>query len=924
MMHPRFKITTVVLAMAQLLVFAGTSASGQVIVADDFNVTGSGTGFGLNAGVNTGINPPATRLTGSATANLRYIATATSTKATTAFSIAANKLRTTALANPGRFTLSANGSTPFDFGPALGATTASPTNPVVYDLAIRMANSTPGVQRFSFALAVAEGDATTWDFGIQVFHTAASDNFYTIGKRIDIAAAGVAADINSFITNTAPGTYGTEVGFLIRVTDAGAETTGYHSRVQVSMDNGVTWIYDTATDPDLPNGWRLDGPGRYILWDVAPDAGNVTYDNFSIRMVPVSAALVSPADGAVNLGASPNLTATVSNTLPDAVNVTFYGHEVGKPYPGPDFLIPVLPDTQNYAREAAGSGTAVRGMWYAQTEWIITNRVSRNIAYVSQLGDIVQNGDILSGSPNDNEWEIATNAMYRLESPSRTLLPQGIPYGCAVGNHDQEPNGDLDGTTTHYNLYFGTPHFAGKKYYGGHYSSNNDNHFDLFSVSGLDFIVFYFEYDRYGATVLDWANDVLATNQNRRVIVATHHAGSDNTPSSHSAQGAAIYAGLKANTNFFLMLGGHVFANGGEGSRSDTFNGRTMRTLVSDYQGRFNGGNGLMRLMYFSPSNNLVSIKTYSPYTDTFETDADSQFTFSYNMQLPTGAGTPGTAYAAIGTNTNVPPGTQTSFAWSGLQPNKTYEWYAVVTDAAGGTVTTGARRFTTTVNSAPLASNVVVTVVGDQPTQVTLQGFDANGDALTFRTNTQPIRGLNSNFNPTTGTLTYSPARGYRGLDRFTFVANDGFADSAPANFDLNVTAPADSNTNGLPDAWEAQYGVTDPAADADGDGQSNLAEYFANTNPTNSASVFQIVGTVQTNGAFVLTWSAVGGSRYRLQYSDTDASGPFTDVFQPVALEMNASPYGAAATQAFTDNYTLTGVPANGARYYRIKVVP
>ena len=86
-------------------------------------------------------------------------------------------------------------------------------------------------------------------------------------------------------------------------------------------------------------------------------------------------------------------------------------------------------------------------------------------------------------------------------------------------------------------------------------------------------------------------------------------------------------------------MGGHVF-NGtgdGEGSRSDTFNGNTVHTLVSDYQGRTNGGNGLMRLMYFSPSNNLVSIKTYSPWTDAFETDANSQFTFSYNMALPTG-----------------------------------------------------------------------------------------------------------------------------------------------------------------------------------------------------------------------------------------------------------------------------------------------
>lgn len=125
-----------------------------------------------------------------------------------------------------------------------------------------------------------------------------------------------------------------------------------------------------------------------------------------------------------------------------------------------------------------------------------------------------------------------------------------------------------------------------------------------------------------GPLILDWANDVIANYPNHRVIVLTHHAGDDNsdvnaTTTSFSTQGSAIYDGLKANPNFFLMLGGHVFNEGGEGRRSDTFNGKTMRTLVSDYQGRFNGGNGLMRLMYFSPSNNLVSVKTYSPHTDT-------------------------------------------------------------------------------------------------------------------------------------------------------------------------------------------------------------------------------------------------------------------------------------------------------------------
>jgi hypothetical protein len=906
-------------------------ACGQIIVSDNYNVAANGIGFGLNMGVNSGINPPTTRLTGTAVTNLRYILT-TTTKTNTAFSIASNKLRVASAANSGRFSLSADGTTPFNFASALGTGNATPQNRIVYDLAIRMANNSAGVQRFSFALGVAEGDATTWDFGIQVYRTADSDDFYTIGKRIDIKASGLGADLNSFITNTAVGTYGGEISLLMRVTDAGNETNSFNSRIQLSLDGGFTWFYDTDNDSDLPSGWRLKGTGRYVLWDVASDAGNVTYDNFSLTLIPISANLVSPANNAQNLGAAPQLKTVVSNTIPGNLAITYYTREAPKPFPGPDFLIAVLPDTQNYAREAAGSGDATKEMWFSQTEWIITNRVSQNIAYVATLGDCVQDGDIFNGGANSTQWRNATNAMYRLEIPSRTLLTEGIPYGITVGNHDQEPNGDLDGTTTNYNYYFGTAHFSGRSYYGGHYSSNNDSWFDFFSASGMDFIVFSFEYGRYGSGILDWANDVLATNQNRRVIVLTHHAGDDNsdvnaTTTSFSTQGSAIYEALKSNTNFFLMLGGHVFNEGGEGRRSDTFNGKTVRTLVSDYQGRFNGGNGLMRLMYFSPSNNLVSIKTYSPYTDNYETDANSQFSFNYNMQ-PNGSGSAGTPWVAIGTNMGVVPGTTNTFVWSDLQTNKTYEWYVNVADAGGNTITSPSRLFTTGANVAPIASNLTVSVTGDQPSQVALAGFDSNGDAITFQTNSSPVHGFIMVFNSTNGAMTYQPLHGYRGLDIFTYHANDTLADSPIANFTLNVVSPPDLNSNGLPDSWEIKYGVTDPNADDDGDGQKNLAEYFANTNPTNFTSCLKILtAAFQTNGNFLLAWPSVGNTRYRIQYSNANTNRDittFTDLVRPLGTETDPTPYGFASTQTFLDTFTQSGVPTNKTRYYRIKVSP
>src|SRR5690606_3054509 len=196
-----------------------------------------------------------------------------------------NKLRVTSAANPGRFVLSRDGVASCDFAPVLGTGSATPQNPVVYELSIRMNNNSSGTQRCSFALATAEGDANNWDFGFQIYRTGSGQNYYTIGKRIHTGSSGV-SNLNKAIKTLTPHTYGNDITITMRVTDAGAETSTYSSRVQLSLNGGNSWFYDTATDPDLPNGWRLDGPERHIIWDVAPNAGPVTYDAFSLKLDP--------------------------------------------------------------------------------------------------------------------------------------------------------------------------------------------------------------------------------------------------------------------------------------------------------------------------------------------------------------------------------------------------------------------------------------------------------------------------------------------------------------------------------------------------------------------------------------------------------------------------------------------------------------
>jgi RHS repeat-associated protein len=103
------------------------------------------------------------------------------------------------------------------------------------------------------------------------------------------------------------------------------------------------------------------------------------------------------------------------------------------------------------------------------------------------------------------------------------------------------------------------------------------------------------------------------------------------------------------------------------------------------------------------------------------------------------------------------------------------------------------------TVDSPPANIHIAVTPVNDAPSataqgivtdqntasSVTLAGTDVDQDLLTFSIVTPPGHGVISGTSPN---LTYTPADNYHGPDSFTFRANDGVLDSAPATVSITV----------------------------------------------------------------------------------------------------------------------------------------
>ncbi len=279
------------------------------------------------------------------------------------------------------------------------------------------------------------------------------------------------------------------------------------------------------------------------------------------------------------------------------------------------FTFVAMPDTQYYSKTSS-----LTPIFRAQVDWVIANQSAHRIAFVAHEGDVVDNGT------SATQWGNAMFALQPLIAPDTTL-----PFALNRGNHD-------DPFVFVKNL---GPHLYENRDWHVVVSANGLNTASVFQAGGRSFAHLGINMNPSNDD-LAWANNVLAQQDfaGLPTIITTHDYLVRN---GRSANGESIWQSVvKNNPQVFMVLNGHTHAENRMVSTNSA--GKPVYQMLADYQGREDGGQGLMRLIKIDLAQNKMDVETFSPGYEIikkgavkkvepfYERDADSEFSYSIDL----------------------------------------------------------------------------------------------------------------------------------------------------------------------------------------------------------------------------------------------------------------------------------------------------
>ncbi|MCM3715580.1 S-layer homology domain-containing protein [Alkalihalobacillus oceani] len=292
-------------------------------------------------------------------------------------------------------------------------------------------------------------------------------------------------------------------------------------------------------------------------------------------------------------------------------------------FPDGDYRIAVLPDTQYMARQFP------EGMrnYFA---WMRDNAEELNIDLAISVGDIVD-------TPNSiTEWEVAAE--------SYSYLDGVIPYVLATGNHDVVRNG-LNRDYTNFNNHFPYSKYSEEPTFGGAMVEGKmENTYHFYELGDVEYMVISLEFAPT-AEVLEWANEVVAENPDKRVIVTTHtymyhngefistdHHHSNRHYFSDAMDGPEIWEEfVSKHDNIVLALSGHIGYPDIVVREDIGVNGNVVQNVLADSQYMEPRDLGMIMMMTFKEGSNDVEVNWYSVKYDLFYRERN-QFTMPLNL----------------------------------------------------------------------------------------------------------------------------------------------------------------------------------------------------------------------------------------------------------------------------------------------------
>ena len=302
---------------------------------------------------------------------------------------------------------------------------------------------------------------------------------------------------------------------------------------------------------------------------------------------------------------------------------------------GPNaYTIAVFPDTQDYT-----SNDGIKHLFGEMTQWLVDNRQSHNIVFMSHVGDITQNNQ-------PSEWDIAEAALRKLDGK--------LPYALLPGNHDQGAYGNA---ANHSSDQLDSRFSAAKQAatnagtFGGAYDQEQAaarNTYSTFTApDGTKWLSISLEFGPRD-DVIRWAGDVIEKFPDHRVMLATHSLTSYATRQDNLAlplydEGAGYDYGMRTDQrgandgeyvarallarypNIVMTFSGHIFGDGAETDITYNQYGEPVFQFLVNYQNGVsreitgngvesrgnNGGNGAIRLITIDPDNNRITTETY-------------------------------------------------------------------------------------------------------------------------------------------------------------------------------------------------------------------------------------------------------------------------------------------------------------------------